>query len=97
MARIGPIMQNWEPIVILKKALNATAKKDEKAVNAVQHMGVEIETLKKSNIGSNKEASSSTTLNTRKLKDKTESLFHDKVLTELKKNIIQARIDKKLN
>ncbi|KAH0448433.1 hypothetical protein IEQ34_022233 [Dendrobium chrysotoxum] len=97
MAGIGPITQDWEPVVIRKKAPNAAAKKDEKAVNAARRMGAEIETLKKSNAGSNKAASSSTTLNTRKLDEETENLTHDKVPTELKKNIIQARIDKKLN
>ncbi|KAI0487953.1 multiprotein-bridging factor 1b [Dendrobium catenatum] len=97
MAGIGPITQDWEPVVIRKKAPNAAAKKDEKAVNAARRMGAEIETLKKSNAGSNKAASSSTTLNTRKLDEETENLSHDKVPAELKKNIIQARIDKKLN
>ncbi|KAL0903920.1 hypothetical protein M5K25_025983 [Dendrobium thyrsiflorum] len=97
MAGIGPITQDWEPVVIRKKAPNAAAKKDEKAVNAARRMGAEIETLKKSNAGINKAASSSTTLNTRKLDEETENLSHDKVPTELKKNIVQARIDKKLN
>ncbi|XP_020587864.1 multiprotein-bridging factor 1b-like [Phalaenopsis equestris] len=97
MAGIGPITQDWEPVVIRKKAPNAAAKKDEKAVNAARRSGAEIETLKKSNAGSNKAASSSTTLNTRKLDDETENLSHEKVSTELKKNLIQARVDKKLN
>ncbi|TQD74652.1 hypothetical protein C1H46_039788 [Malus baccata] len=43
----GPIMQDWEPVVIRKKAPNAAAKKDEKAVNAVRRSGAKIETLKK--------------------------------------------------
>jgi len=44
----------------------------------------------------NKAASSSTTLNTRKLDDETEVLAHESVSTDLKKNIMQARLDKKL-
>lgn len=47
MAGIGPISQDWEPVVIRKKAPNAAAKKDEKAVNAARRSGAEIETIKK--------------------------------------------------
>ncbi|KAJ4839207.1 Multiprotein-bridging factor 1b [Turnera subulata] len=92
----GPISQDWEPVVIRKKAPTAAAKKDEKVVNAARRAGAEIETLKKSNAGTNKAASSSTSLNTRKLDDETENLSHDRVPTELKKAIMQARMDKKL-
>ena len=96
MAGVGHISQDWEPVVIRKKAPNAAAKKDEKAVNAARRAGAEIETIKKSNAGANKAASSSTSLNTRKLDEETENLTHDKVSTELKKAIMQARMDKKL-
>ena len=47
MSGIGPISQDWEPVVIRKKAPNAAAKKDEKAVNAARRSGAEIETIKK--------------------------------------------------
>lgn len=47
MAGIGPISQDWEPVVIRKKAPNAAAKKDEKAVNAARRAGADIETVKK--------------------------------------------------
>lgn len=47
MAGIGPIRQDWEPVVVRKKAPNAAAKKDEKAVNAARRAGAEIETMKK--------------------------------------------------
>ncbi|EXC00250.1 Multiprotein-bridging factor 1a [Morus notabilis] len=150
MAGIGHITQDWEPVVVRKKAPNAAAKKDEKAVNAARRAGAEIETLKKSTAGTNKAASSSTSLNTRKLDDETENLsrleapiesnpfdklyvvcdlsiefgpssgaqlmnvelmnvslaclneypsqicINDRVPTELKKAIMQARMDKKL-
>lgn len=46
--------------------------------------------------GTNKAASSSTSLNTRKLDEDTENLAHDRVPSELKKAIVQARNDKKL-
>ena len=39
--------QDWEPIVIRKKAPSAAAKKDEKAVNSARRSGAEIETVKK--------------------------------------------------
>ncbi|RWV89455.1 hypothetical protein GW17_00048392 [Ensete ventricosum] len=115
MAGNGPITQDWEPIVIRKKAPTAAAKKDEKAVNAARRSGAEIETIKKSTAGTNKAASSSTSLNTRKLDDETENLTRDwpyhlglakfglggfsgyeRVSSELKKNIMQARLGKKL-
>ncbi|KAJ9686122.1 hypothetical protein PVL29_015151 [Vitis rotundifolia] len=96
MAGVGPLTQDWEPVVIRKKPLNAAAKKDEKAVNAARRSGAEIETLRKSHAGTNKAASSSTSLNTRKLDEETENLAHDRVPTELKKSIMQARMDKKL-
>ncbi|MBF6271779.1 multiprotein bridging factor 1, partial [Nocardia farcinica] len=82
--------------VIRKKAPNAAAKKDEKAVNAARRSGAEIETIKKSTAGTNKAASSSTSLNTRKLDEETENLAHDRVPTELKKALMQGRTDKKL-
>ena len=47
MAGIGPISQDWEPVVIRKKAPTAAARKDEKAVNAARRAGAEIETIKK--------------------------------------------------
>ncbi|KAH9309090.1 hypothetical protein KI387_037001, partial [Taxus chinensis] len=96
MAGVGPINQDWEPVVIRKKAPNSAAKKDEKAVNAARRTGAPIETIRKFNAGSNKAASSSTTLNTKKLDDETEVLSHERVPSELRKNIMQARLDKKL-
>ncbi|KAL3635376.1 Multiprotein-bridging factor 1b [Castilleja foliolosa] len=90
------ISQDWEPVVIRKKAPTSAARKDEKAVNAARRAGADIETVKKSNAGTNRAASSSTSLNTRKLDEDTENLTHDKVPTELKKSIMQARMDKKM-
>ncbi|KAG9447889.1 hypothetical protein H6P81_014017 [Aristolochia fimbriata] len=97
MAGVGPLTQDWEPVVIRKKTPNAAAKKDEKAVNAARRSGADIETVKKSNAGTNRAASSSTTLNTRKLDEETENLAHDRVPSDLKKAIMQARVEKKLN
>lgn len=47
MAGSGSIIQDWEPVVIRKKAPIAAARKDEKAVNAARCAGSEIETVKK--------------------------------------------------
>ncbi|KAK6259284.1 hypothetical protein SCA6_013758 [Theobroma cacao] len=77
MSGVGPISQDWEPVVIRKKAPNAAAKRDEKAVNAARRAGAEVETVKKATAGTNKAASSSTTLNTRKLDDETENLARE--------------------
>ncbi|KAF8701824.1 hypothetical protein HU200_033146 [Digitaria exilis] len=96
MAGIGPIRQDWEPVVVRKKAPTAAAKKDEKAVNAARRSGAEIETMKKYNAGTNKAASSGTSLNTKRLDDDTESLAHERVPSDLKKNLMQARLDKKM-
>lgn len=49
MAGVGPLTQDWEPVVIRKKAPTAAANKDEKAVNAARRSGAEIETVKKRN------------------------------------------------
>ena len=96
MAGIGPIRQDWEPIVVRKKAQNAADKKDEKAVNAARRSGAEIDTTKKYNAGTNKAASSGTSLNTKRLDDDTENLSHERVSSDLKKNLMQARLDKKM-
>lgn len=47
MAGIGPITQDWEPVVIRKRAPNAAAKRDEKTVNAARRSGADIETVRK--------------------------------------------------
>uniref|UniRef100_A0A453EFI2 HTH cro/C1-type domain-containing protein n=8 Tax=Triticeae TaxID=147389 RepID=A0A453EFI2_AEGTS len=96
MSRTGPIAQDWEPVVVRKKLPNAAAKKDEKAVNAARRAGVDIDIAKKHNAGTNKAAHSTTSLNTKRLDDDTENLAHERVPSDLKKSIMQARTDKKL-
>ncbi|XP_042427030.1 multiprotein-bridging factor 1a-like [Zingiber officinale] len=96
MSGTGPISQDWEHIVLRKKSPTAAAKKDEKAVNAARRSGAEIETIKKYDAGTNRASSSSTSLNTRKLDEETENLSHEHVSSELKKNLMRARLDKKL-
>ncbi|KAL5074430.1 hypothetical protein RYX36_013414 [Vicia faba] len=96
MSGVGPLSQDWEPVVLRKKAPTSAARKDDKAVNAARRSGADIETMKKHNVATNKAASSSTSLNTKRLDEDTENLAHDQVPTELKKAIMQAWTDKKL-
>ncbi|KAL1567246.1 Multiprotein-bridging factor 1b [Salvia divinorum] len=90
------IVQDWEPVVLRKKAPTSAARKDEKAVNAARRVGAEIETVRKAAAGTNKAAKSTVTLNTRKLDEETENLAHEKVPSELKRAIMQGRMQKKL-
>ena len=39
--------QDWEPVVIRKKAPNSAAKRDEKTVNAARRSGADIESVRK--------------------------------------------------
>ncbi|XP_028761784.1 multiprotein-bridging factor 1b-like [Neltuma alba] len=89
--------QVQEPMLIRKKAPTAAAKKDEKAVNAARRAGAEVETFKKYSAGTNKPASSTTSLNTKRLDEDNENLAHGRVPTELKKAITKARMEKKLS
>ena len=47
MAGTGPMTQDWEPVVIRKRAPNSAAKRDEKTVNAARRAGADIETVRK--------------------------------------------------
>ena len=47
MAGVGPMTQDWEPVVIRKKTPNAAAKREEKTVNAARRSGAEIESVRK--------------------------------------------------
>ena len=39
--------QDWEPVVIRKRAPNSAAKRDEKTVNAARRSGADIESVRK--------------------------------------------------
>jgi len=47
MSGVGPLSQDWEPVVLRKKAPTSAARKDEKAVNAARRSGADIDTIKK--------------------------------------------------
>ena len=47
---MADLRQDWEPVVVRKKAPTSGAKKDEKAVNAARRSGAEVETIRKCTI-----------------------------------------------
>lgn len=73
----------------------AAVEKDEKTVNAAWHVSANIDNVKKFNVGTNKATSNTNSLNTMRLDDDTENLAHERVPIELKKAIMQAKMDNK--
>eukprot|EP00877_Chromochloris_zofingiensis_P005365 jgi/Chrzof1/1482/Cz10g09150.t1 len=89
--------QDWDTVVIRKKAPTTSQMKDEAAVNAARRSGAQVETVKKFTAGQNKAGpTTSSGKSAVKLEQETEDFHHEKVSTELKKQIIQARTAKKL-
>eukprot|EP00879_Flechtneria_rotunda_P000544 GHRR01000650.1.p1 GENE.GHRR01000650.1~~GHRR01000650.1.p1 ORF type:complete len:144 (+),score=37.19 GHRR01000650.1:189-620(+) len=90
--------QDWDTVVIRKKAPSTSQLKDEGAVNAARRAGVGIETVKKMTAGQNKPGGVATSSGKAafKLEQETEDFHHERVSTELKKQIVQARTAKKL-
>eukprot|EP00878_Enallax_costatus_P021314 GHUV01022560.1.p1 GENE.GHUV01022560.1~~GHUV01022560.1.p1 ORF type:complete len:139 (+),score=38.14 GHUV01022560.1:94-510(+) len=83
--------QDWDTVVIRKKKPTTSQLKDESAVNAARRAGVGIETVKK--VAHTQTASGKAA---HKLDAETEDFHHERVSTELKKQITQARTEKKL-
>ena len=50
--------QDWEPVVIRKRAPNSAAKRDEKTVNAARRSGADIESVRKCLFSSSSSSSS---------------------------------------
>lgn len=90
--------QDWDTVVIRKKQPTSAQLKDEGAVNAARRAGVGIETVKKMTAGQNKPGGVVTSSGkaAHKLEAETEDFHHERVSTELKKQIVQARTAKKL-
>ncbi|GBF90288.1 hypothetical protein Rsub_02394 [Raphidocelis subcapitata] len=83
--------QDWSEVVLRKKPQSSAARKDEAAVNAARRAGEAVETTRKQ--------SGVTTTSGKaahKIDAETEDFHHERVSTELKKQIIQARTAKKL-
>eukprot|EP00216_Chloropicon_sp_CCMP2111_P006026 CAMPEP_0198236220 /NCGR_PEP_ID=MMETSP1446-20131203/2121_1 /TAXON_ID=1461542 ORGANISM="Unidentified sp, Strain CCMP2111" /NCGR_SAMPLE_ID=MMETSP1446 /ASSEMBLY_ACC=CAM_ASM_001112 /LENGTH=137 /DNA_ID=CAMNT_0043917863 /DNA_START=283 /DNA_END=696 /DNA_ORIENTATION=- len=84
--------QDWEPVVFRKKKPTATQSKDAKNVNAALRSGAQVDTVHKFT-SANKRAGPQ---NASKLDAETEALAHNRVSTDLKKAITQARMAKKM-
>eukprot|EP00191_Tetraselmis_sp_GSL018_P004193 CAMPEP_0177610476 /NCGR_PEP_ID=MMETSP0419_2-20121207/19802_1 /TAXON_ID=582737 /ORGANISM="Tetraselmis sp., Strain GSL018" /LENGTH=119 /DNA_ID=CAMNT_0019105789 /DNA_START=204 /DNA_END=563 /DNA_ORIENTATION=- len=84
--------QDWDTVVLRKKPVSSGQQKSSSAVNQARRSGAEVETIKKHNAGTNTKSG----LNAAKLERETEELAHEKVSTELKKQIQQARLAKKM-
>ncbi|KAL3140520.1 multiprotein-bridging factor 1 [Trebouxia sp. C0010 RCD-2024] len=86
--------QDWGEVVIRKKKPTAAQSQTEASVNAARRSAAEVDTLKKYSAGSNK--TTGTGKDAAKLDRETEETHHERVPSELKKRISQARLDKKL-
>lgn len=86
---------DWDEVTYLRKRQpKASQLKSQKAVNAAQRSGGEIETTKKWTAAQNKQHSAAR--NTAKLDRETEELHHDKVGLDVGKLIQQGRQQKNL-
>lgn len=83
--------QDWDQVVIRKKAPTNASLKDEAAVNAARRQGVQVETVRKAT-----HATTTTGQSAAKLENETEDFHHKKVSSALKTRIIQARTAKKM-
>ncbi|EIE22602.1 MBF1-domain-containing protein [Coccomyxa subellipsoidea C-169] len=86
--------QDWDTVVIRKKAPKAGTVNKDKVVNDALRAGAQIEAVKKFGAGANKVTGAGK--DAAKLDRETEELHHDRVPTELKKRIQTARLEKKL-
>ncbi|XP_065848644.1 multiprotein-bridging factor 1c [Euphorbia lathyris] len=92
----GVMSQDWEPVVLRKSKPKAHDLRDPKVVNQALRSGVAIQTIKKSDGGSNKKAAAPV-VNARKLDEGTEPVSFDRVSTEVRHAIQKARLEKKMS
>mmetsp|Transcript_68653 Transcript_68653/g.151174 ORF Transcript_68653/g.151174 Transcript_68653/m.151174 type:complete len:139 (-) Transcript_68653:90-506(-) len=90
-----PGRQDWEPVVIRKKAPSGSSQKDASAVNAARRAGMAVDTTKKYGAGTNK-GGGAAGAKAAKLEAETEDFKHEKVSSNLKTQIVQARTAKKM-
>lgn len=81
-------------MVLRKKAPTNAMMKDESAVNQARRQGIAIETVKKHNAGANQVTSGG--LSATKLDNETEDFHINRVSSNLKVQIVQARTAKKM-
>lgn len=92
-----PGRQDWDPVVLRKKAATSSERRDEGAVNAARRTGADIETSQKFNAGKNKVAQQTVSGKPAfKLEQETEDFHHERVSSTLKTQIVQARTAKKM-
>lgn len=94
--QVGPITQDWTPVVVHKRPVKGADARDPKVIAAAIRAGAEVQTVRKFDAGSNKKQSGAPSLNTRKLDEETEPAALERVSLELKHRIQKARLDKKL-
>ncbi|KAG2449251.1 hypothetical protein HYH02_005996 [Chlamydomonas schloesseri] len=90
--------QDWDTVVLRKKQPTGAALKDEAAVNAARRQGAAVDTLQKFNAGKNKPGAAQTVSGkpAAKLEQETEDFHHERVSSNLKQQIVQARTAKKM-
>uniref|UniRef100_A0A7S0V6A5 HTH cro/C1-type domain-containing protein n=1 Tax=Polytomella parva TaxID=51329 RepID=A0A7S0V6A5_9CHLO len=89
--------QDWEPVILRKKTPTGAQAKDPNAVNAARRAGAQVDTIQKFNAGKNKPAQQTVTGQPAyKLDQETETFVHQKVSSDLKNQIVQARTAKKM-
>lgn len=89
------ISRDWEPVVLRKQKPKASELRDPKAVNQALRTGAQVQTVKKSDAGSNRKAPA-TVVNARKLDEAAEPAALDRVPAEVRLAIQKARIEKKM-
>ncbi|KAJ1691208.1 hypothetical protein LUZ63_015363 [Rhynchospora breviuscula] len=96
---VGPITQDWEPVVLRKQNPKSSDLKSTKVVNNAMRTGAPIETVKKHDAGTNKKTSSSAgpVVYARKLDETTEPAAFERVGTEVRAAIQKARLEKKMS
>ncbi|KAF9614081.1 hypothetical protein IFM89_015080 [Coptis chinensis] len=93
---VGPITQDWEPVVLHKRKPKPHILRDPKAVTQAHRLGGTVSTVKKVDAGSNKKTTQPS-LNQRKLDEAAEPAAIERVKSEVKHAIQKARLDKKLS
>ncbi|CAN0871649.1 Multiprotein-bridging factor 1c [Linum grandiflorum] len=91
----GVFSQDWEPVVLRKAKPTKSQERDPKAVNQALRSGAPVQTIKKSDAGSNKKPTAAPIVNPRKLDEGTEPAALDKVSVEVRQLIQKARLEKK--
>ncbi|KAK6944972.1 Cro/C1-type helix-turn-helix domain [Dillenia turbinata] len=86
----------WEPVVLRKPKPKAQDLKNPKATNQALRAGMQVETVKKHDAGSNEKVAS-TAVNVWTLDEETEPAALNKVSAEVRLMIQKARLEKKMS